>query len=142
VKLTSVKPSGSVSLLAGATPGLHWPEARYYLRRVRLSKQGDAALIKALIKAGYDVEAAVDDERCDVVSVPVSIGQSQPHDNSMVVVVDDSKKQAARKRMSNNNSISVRTLDEVTMFEQLLMASFMQRHWADNQVSKERERTV
>ena len=26
IKTTSVKPSGTVSLLAGATPGLHYPE--------------------------------------------------------------------------------------------------------------------
>ena len=38
VKTTSVKPSGTVSLLAGATPGLHYPESRFYIRRVRLSK--------------------------------------------------------------------------------------------------------
>lgn len=29
----------------------------------------------------------------------------------------------------------VRTLDEVSMWEQLGMASFLQKHWADNQVS-------
>lgn len=110
-----------MSLLAGATPGLHWPEARYYLRRVRLSKQGDEALIHALIQAGYDVEEAVDDDRCDIVAVPVCIGQSQPHDS-----IQDMEHQ--------EDKIVVRTLDEVSMFEQLLMASFMQRHWADNQV--------
>ena len=29
IKTTSVKPSGTVSLLAGATPGLHYPESRF-----------------------------------------------------------------------------------------------------------------
>ena len=33
IKTTSVKPSGTVSLLAGATPGLHYPESRFYTRR-------------------------------------------------------------------------------------------------------------
>ena len=32
-KTTSIKPSGTVSLLAGATPGLHYPESQYYYRR-------------------------------------------------------------------------------------------------------------
>ena len=32
IKTTSVKPSGTVSLLAGATPGLHYPESRFYIR--------------------------------------------------------------------------------------------------------------
>jgi hypothetical protein len=36
IKTTSVKPSGTVSLLAGATPGLHYPESRFYIRRIRL----------------------------------------------------------------------------------------------------------
>ena len=38
IKTTSVKPSGTVSLLAGATPGMHWPISQYYIRRVRMSK--------------------------------------------------------------------------------------------------------
>ena len=38
IKTTSVKPSGTVSLLAGATPGMHWPISEYYLRRVRMAK--------------------------------------------------------------------------------------------------------
>ncbi|KAJ1943176.1 hypothetical protein EC988_006303, partial [Linderina pennispora] len=38
VKTTSVKPSGTVSLLAGATPGMHYPESRFCIRRVRISK--------------------------------------------------------------------------------------------------------
>lgn len=54
IKVSSVKPSGSVSLVAGATPGIHHPEARSYWRRVRLSK--DSVLVKILQDAGYHVE--------------------------------------------------------------------------------------
>ena len=36
IKCTSIKPSGTVSLLAGATPGVHFPESRFYLRRIRI----------------------------------------------------------------------------------------------------------
>jgi hypothetical protein len=49
-----VKPSGSVSLLPGVTPGIHWPHAEYYLRRVRISKT--SALVPILKEAGYRVE--------------------------------------------------------------------------------------
>ncbi|RHY18962.1 hypothetical protein DYB36_011755, partial [Aphanomyces astaci] len=38
IKTTSIKPSGTVSLLAGATPGMHYPESRFYIRRVRLDR--------------------------------------------------------------------------------------------------------
>jgi adenosylcobalamin-dependent ribonucleoside-triphosphate reductase len=53
-KTTTVKPSGSVSLLPGVTPGIHWPHAEYYLRRVRISKT--SALVPILKEAGYRVE--------------------------------------------------------------------------------------
>jgi hypothetical protein len=48
IKTTSVKPSGTVSLLVGATPGMHYPESRFYIRRMRLSKHSE--LIKPLRK--------------------------------------------------------------------------------------------
>lgn len=55
-KLTSVKPSGSVSLLMGATPGIHFPEAEYYYRTMRIASGSD--LLAACVKAGYRVELA------------------------------------------------------------------------------------
>ena len=53
IKTTSVKPSGTVSLLAGATPGLHYPESRFYIRRVRVSKHSE--LIEPLKKEGFKI---------------------------------------------------------------------------------------
>ena len=104
IKLSSIKPSGSVSLLAGATPGLHYPESRFYIRRVRLSKH--SPLISPLEKAGYKVEPAFGSENTTlVVEVPIDVGEG------------------------------VRTLNEVSMWEQLTLAAFLQRNWADNQVS-------
>ena len=38
VRTTSIKPSGTVSLLNGSTPGIHFPENEYYIRRIRFSK--------------------------------------------------------------------------------------------------------
>ena len=64
IKLTCVKPSGTVSLLAGATPGMHFPEARHYLRRVRLA--AGSPLVGALRASGYPVEP-------DVSVVPTSL---------------------------------------------------------------------
>ena len=60
IKTTSVKPSGTVSLLAGATPGLHYPESRFYIRRVRLSVNSE--LVEPLKKANYKVEPAFGSE--------------------------------------------------------------------------------
>ena len=104
IKTTSVKPSGTVSLLAGATPGLHYPESRFYIRRIRLSKHSE--LLEPLKKAGYKLEPAFGSEDTTmVVDVPVDVGEG------------------------------IRTAGELSIWEQFSLAAFMQRHWADNQVS-------
>jgi len=104
IKTTSVKPSGTVSLLAGATPGLHYPESRFYIRRIRLSKHSE--LIEPLTKAGYKTEPAFGSEDTTmVVEVPVDVGEG------------------------------IRTASELSIWEQFGLAAFLQRHWADNQVS-------
>ena len=104
IKTTSVKPSGTVSLLVGATPGMHYPESRFYIRRMRLSKHSE--LIEPLKKAGYKVEPAFGSENSTmVVDVPVDMGEG------------------------------IRTAAELSIWEQFSLAAFLQRHWADNQVS-------
>jgi adenosylcobalamin-dependent ribonucleoside-triphosphate reductase len=54
IKLTTVKPSGTLSLLAGVTPGIHPAYARYYIRRVRMGS-GDP-LIQYCRDKGYKVQ--------------------------------------------------------------------------------------
>lgn len=66
IRVTTVKPSGTVSLLAGVTPGVHWPRERgYYVRTVRDLKGSPFA--KAVEAAGYPVEPAVGDPDFTVV---------------------------------------------------------------------------
>ena len=104
IKTTSVKPSGTVSLLVGATPGMHYPESRFYIRRMRLSKQSE--LLEPLKKANYPLEPAFGAEDTTmVVEVPVDVGEG------------------------------IRTVGELSIWEQFSLAAFLQRHWADNQVS-------
>lgn len=54
IKKTTVKPSGTVSLLTGATPGIHYPHSKYYIRRIRVPKQ--SGVWEQMKKAGYKVE--------------------------------------------------------------------------------------
>jgi len=54
VRMTSIKPSGTVSLLNGSTPGIHYPEDEYYIRRIRFSMTSD--ILPTLEKAGYKIE--------------------------------------------------------------------------------------
>ena len=58
IKITTVKPAGTTSLLFGVTPGAHWPTERgEYLRRLRLTV-GDR-VAAAMKVAGYPVEPNV-----------------------------------------------------------------------------------
>jgi ribonucleoside-triphosphate reductase len=106
IKTTSVKPSGTVSLLAGATPGMHWPESLHYIRRITLAKNSD--LVQPLLDAGYPIEDKVGDSSSVIVSCPVKI---------------------------DDLGGKLRTVSQVSLWEQVAMASFLQTYWADNQVS-------
>lgn len=59
IKVTSVKPSGTVSLVVGVSPGIHHPEAGTYWRTVRVAK--NSILIKILREAGFKIEPSVTD---------------------------------------------------------------------------------
>ena len=54
IRVTTIKPSGSLSLLAGATAGMHYPVSRYAIRRVRIGD--NSPLIDSLKKAGVRYE--------------------------------------------------------------------------------------
>jgi len=73
IKITTVKPSGTLSLLAGVTAGIHFPESKHYIRRVRLAK--NSPYVSVLKKSKYKVEPASEDpENTMVVEFPVSLG--------------------------------------------------------------------
>ena len=59
----------TVSLLAGVTPGIHYPIAEYYIRNIRFA--GNSALLPDLKAAGYKIEQDVYDKSAVVVSFPV-----------------------------------------------------------------------
>jgi adenosylcobalamin-dependent ribonucleoside-triphosphate reductase len=101
IKTTSVKPSGTVSLLAGVNPGCHFPEFDYYIRRIRLAKT--SPLVLPLQEAGYAIEDDVVDPSSLVVAFPV-------HNEG-------------------------KSLKDVTIWEQVALAAFLQKYWSDNQVS-------
>ena len=69
VRMTSIKPSGTVSLLNGSTPGIHFPEDEYYIRRIRFSNSSE--LIKTLQENGYNTEKDEYSPNTTVVEFPV-----------------------------------------------------------------------
>jgi ribonucleoside-diphosphate reductase alpha chain/ribonucleoside-triphosphate reductase len=54
IKLTTVKPSGTLSLLAGVTPGIHPAYSEYYVRRVRMGSSDP--LVSYCREKGYEVQ--------------------------------------------------------------------------------------
>ena len=77
IRATTVKPSGSVSILSGETPGVHWgPGGKYFLRAIRFSTSDPMmALFKA---AGYKIEKDIVSANTKVVYFPVK----SEHDRS------------------------------------------------------------
>lgn len=69
IKKTSVKPSGTVSLLPGVTPGIHYAHSEYYYRTVRLDKT--SPLVEPVRKAGYRIEESVYGDNTLIVYFPV-----------------------------------------------------------------------
>ncbi len=76
IKLTTVKPSGTLSLLAGVTPGVHPAYSKYYIRRIRISSSSPLATLCR--KHGYFSEYqrnfdGSEDKNTVVVSFPCSV---------------------------------------------------------------------
>jgi len=105
ITTTTVKPSGTISLLNGSNPGLHAPEAPFYLRRMRISLAEPMA--QALVAANVPFEPDVYD----------STG------NTMVF---------SFPMRARNQRISALTQ---TLGEQFDRQLAVQRAWADNAVS-------
>lgn len=69
IKITTVKPSGTVSLLPGVTPGVHFPHSKFYIRRIRF--QEGSSLVSRLRSLGHPVEQDKYSPNTVVVSFPI-----------------------------------------------------------------------
>lgn len=108
IKLTTVKPSGTLSLLPDrCTPGVHPAFGKYLIRRIRMS--ADLPLVETCGLAGYRVEPerfpdGTKNATRVVVSFPFTYGDAV-------------------------------TADQLTAIDQLEATMFLQEMWADNSVS-------
>lgn len=105
IRVTTVKPSGTVSLLFGVTPGAHWPKERgFYVRTVRDIKGSPFA--KALEEAGYPVEPSYSDpETTVVITLPVEGPDIRPERD--VSVWEKASLAASCQRWWSDNAVSV-----------------------------------
>jgi hypothetical protein len=108
VKLTTVKPSGTLSLLPGVTPGCHPAYARHMIRRIRISS--NHPLVQVCRDHGYHVEYqqnfdGSEDHSTVVVSFPFR------HPDNAVLAKD------------------------MTAIDQLETIKWLQENWSDNSVS-------
>lgn len=89
IKLTTVKPSGTLSLLPGVTPGCHPAYAQYMIRRIRIS--ADHALVNVCREHGYPVEYqqnfdGSEDHSTVVVSFPFAYPEGTVLANQMTAI--------------------------------------------------------
>lgn len=69
VRVTTVKPSGTVSQLAGVSPGMHYPPYTRYIRRMRVGE--GTPMVPFLIEAGLPYERDVYSDNTLVFEFPV-----------------------------------------------------------------------
>ena len=85
IKTSTIKPSGTVSLLAGVSPGVHWqPGSKHYFRTVRVGKNDP--LVVAAERAGYRTEDSVSDpDHTKVIYFPMTrTSERGEHDVSLL----------------------------------------------------------
>ena len=75
IRVTTVKPSGTISLLAGVPSGMHFPPFEYAIRRLRV---GSATPLCTLLQAsGIPHEADLSSERTSVFEFPIHQGKTR-----------------------------------------------------------------
>ena len=104
IRVTTVKPSGSVSILSGATPGVHWmPGGKFYLRSIRF---GNTDPMLHLFKAaGYKVEPALYSDSTSVVYFPISSGIKRSEKD--VTIFEKMALAATAQKYWSDNGVSV-----------------------------------
>ena len=105
IRVTTVKPSGTVSLLAGASPGVHWaPGGRDYLRGIVFGK--DDPMVSMLGMAGYTVEtSAYTPDTSVFIQFPL---HTEAHrDERQVSLYEKANLAVVAQRYWSDNSVSV-----------------------------------
>jgi len=106
IKLTCIKPSGTISLLPGVTAGMHPAYANYMIQRIRFN--ADDSLVEVCQEHGYKIEP--------------HLGFDGSEDSNIVVIEFPIKQPGITK-------------DQVSVVQQLENQKLLQTYWADNGIS-------
>ncbi len=105
IRTTTVKPSGTVSIVAGVSPGVHWaPGGTYFNRAIRF--RNEDPLVTLFRAAGYRVEPAVEDPTgTSVVFFPVKSAARRSEKD--VSLREKAELAALAQRHWSDNAVSV-----------------------------------
>lgn len=108
IKLTTIKPSGTLSLLGGATPGVHPAYSQYYFRTVRMASNDK--LVQVCKDLGYHTEFLL------------NFDGTENHDTVVVYFPCETPEGAILAK-------------DMDVIKQLEMVKKLQTVWSDNAVS-------
>lgn len=105
IKMTTVKPSGTVSILAGESPGVHWASGgKYFMRAIRFSNNDP--MLELFKMAKYRVEPAAESpETTSVVFFPIKTTAKRAEKE--VSVFEKVSLAVLAQRYWSDNSVSV-----------------------------------
>ena len=104
IRVTTVKPSGSVSILSGATPGVHWsPGGKYFMRAIRFGATDP--MVHLFRAAGYKIEDDLVSANTVVVYFPVKT--DHPRSERDVTLFEKIGLAATAQKYWSDNGVSV-----------------------------------
>ena len=105
IKMTTVKPSGTVSILAGESPGVHWtPGGKYFDRAIRFANEDP--MLPLFKMANYRVEPASESPTTtSVVFFPIKSDAERAERD--VTIFEKMSLAAVAQRYWSDNSVSV-----------------------------------
>jgi adenosylcobalamin-dependent ribonucleoside-triphosphate reductase len=121
VKKRTIAPTGTIAKMPGVSEGVHPIFAKYFIRRVRLSKvdPDQVSMAEKYAVEGFLVEDDMYADNTSVVSIPTK-------DSLVEAVVD---------RFGRDGEEIVEAADDLSLKEMLAFQALYQTHWADNAVS-------
>jgi adenosylcobalamin-dependent ribonucleoside-triphosphate reductase len=105
IKMTTVKPSGTVSILAGESPGVHWPSGgKFFLRAIRFGNNDP--MLPLFKMANYRIEPASESpDTTSVVFFPIKTDAKRGEKE--VSIYEKVNLAATAQRWWSDNSVSV-----------------------------------